>query len=89
MFTSLCRGNLENFNERFNLHNTGFKHSSKYRHCKTLFDFFTKGICKRAKYRVQIIEKIEGYGKSKRGSLDPYLSQNRRAKERECHTRMK
>ena len=42
---------------------------------------FTKGICKDSKYTVQIIEKLEGTGRTERNAIDPAETSKRRARE--------
>ena len=42
-----------------------------------------KGICGGAKYQVQIIEKIETKGRTKRRALDPSYVQKRKAEKTE------
>ena len=64
---------VQKLNEGFNLHKTRFKHPSKHGHWKILFDYFTKGICEGAKYRVQIIAKMECSARTKRAAMDPSL----------------
>ena len=64
---------VQKLNEGFNLHKTSFKHPSKHGHWKILCDYFTKGICEGAKYRVQIIAKMECSARTKRAAMDPSL----------------
>jgi len=71
----------QKLNERINFHKTGFRHPSKHGHCKILSDHFNVGVCKGASYKVQIVEKLEGDGRTSRGSLDPSLTQIRKKKE--------
>ena len=68
-------------NERFNIHKTGFRHPHKHGHCRILSEHFTLGKCKGAKYTVQIIEKLEGNGRTKRGGLDAKSTQLRKSRE--------
>ena len=71
----------QKLNERINFHKTGFRHPTKHGHCKILSDHFNVGMCKGASYKVQIIEKLEGDGRTERGALDPSLTQIRKQKE--------
>ena len=71
----------QKLNERFNLHITGFRHPKKHGHCRVLTEHFTTGKCKGAKYTVQIIEKLEGNGRTERGGLDAKSTQLRKQRE--------
>ena len=44
-------------------HKSGFGHLKKHGHCCILCERFNKGLSKRAKYKVQIVEKLEGCGR--------------------------
>ena len=43
----------------------------KYGTCKILTSHFNTGICKNSTYKVQIIEKLRGDGRTKRKAIDP------------------
>ena len=68
-------------NERFNKHRSGIKNPAKYGTCKILSNHFTKGICKGSKFSVQIIEKLEGSGRTERKAIDKQASVVRRKRE--------
>ena len=60
---------VQKLNERFGWHSSCLLHPSKYSFCRRLTEHFTEGICKNADYSVQIIEKLEGNGRTERGLL--------------------
>lgn len=68
-------------NERFNLHRSHFKYPTHYGYCKRLSNHFSEGLCKNANYSVQIIEKLEGNGRTGRTSLDPQVSSLRKTRD--------
>ena len=49
--------------------------------CRIFVNHFTKGHCKGSGYSVQIIEKLEGNGRTPRGAIDPSFTSKRRARE--------
>lgn len=49
---------------RLNCLRTGYNVLSKYRFCCILSDHFHKGICRNAIYKFQILEKLEGNGRT-------------------------
>lgn len=71
----------QRLNERFNWHRSGFKHPEKYGFCHILSDHFHKGVCKDASYSVQILEKLEGNGRTERNALDPSVTSLRKKRE--------
>ena len=71
----------QKLNERFNCHRSGFKHPDKYGFCHILSDHFNKGVCKDASYSVQILEKLEGNGRTERNALDPSVTSIRKDRE--------
>ena len=68
-------------NERFNLHRSGFRYPANYGYCKRLSNHFSEGLCKNANYHVQIIEKLEGNGRTGRKALDTQVTSLRKARE--------
>ena len=72
---------VQQLNERVNFHMSGLRHPKKHGHCRILTEHFTTGKCKGAKYKVQIIEKLEGNGRTERGGLDAKSTQIRRSRE--------
>lgn len=68
-------------NERFNLHRSGFRYAANYGYCKRLSNHFSEGFCKNANYHVQIIEKLEGNGRTGRKALDSQVTSLRKARE--------
>ena len=67
--------------QRFARHQFNINHPQKPSNCKLLTDHFTKGLCKDAQYSVQIIEKLEGNGRTERDVLDPTKSKLRKERE--------
>ena len=68
-------------NARFNGHRAGIKNPSKNGFCRILSEHFNKGHCKNATYNVQILEKLEGTGRTSRGALDASQTSKRKARE--------
>ena len=68
-------------NERFNLHRSGFRYPANYGYCKRLSNHFSEGLCKNANYSVQIIEKLEGNGRTGRKALDTQVTSLRKTQE--------
>ena len=73
---------VQKLNERFAGHNLGINKPDKYGFCKILSGHFNS-CCKNADYRVQILEKLKGKGRTERGALDASITQIRKAKEKE------
>ena len=46
----------QKLNERLNWHKSGFSYPLKYRHCHVPSDYFDKGMCKEASFKIQMIE---------------------------------
>ena len=63
------------------MHILGIQNPAKYSFCKILSTHFNEGACKNAHYFVQIIEKLEGSGKTSRGAMDPKVKPLRKARE--------
>ena len=62
---------FEKLNEGLSWVKLDFRNLSENRHCKILSNHFWKGLCKDARYRVEIIEKIEGTDRVYRSTMDP------------------
>ena len=77
----------QKLNERFGWHKTCLNNPQKYSFCKILNSHFTSGLCKNAKYEVQILEKLEGSGRTDRNAMD--ISAKPLRKNRELHWMMK
>ena len=60
----------QNLNKRFNWHNPCFRNPTAYSFCKILNTHFSKGYCKDSSYTVNIIEKLEGTGRTERNTMD-------------------
>ena len=71
----------QQLNARFNGHRLGMKNPKKYGTCKILSNHFDKGVCKDSDYTVQVIEKLEGSGRTERHSIDPKITSKRRKRE--------
>ena len=67
--------------ERFGKYRFELKSPEKSGRSRIFVNHFTKGSCKGANYTVQIIEKLEGNGRTKRGAIDPSETSKRRARE--------
>ena len=74
---------VQKLNERFAGHTIGLNKPDKYGFCKILSNHFNVGCCKNSQYHVQILEKLEGNGRTERGALDASKTQERKAKEKE------
>ena len=61
---------VQSLNERSNWHKSGFCHPKKHGHCRILCERLNKELCERAKYKVQIVEKLEGCGRTSRNAVD-------------------
>ena len=73
---------VQKINERLNWHKSGFRNPKKYGYCRVLSEHFHKGLCKNASYIVQILEKIEGNGRTPRGAMDASITSLRKQIER-------
>jgi len=71
----------QKLNERFNWHNTCFNNPKKYSFCKILNSHFNSGLCKDATYEVQILEKLEGSGRTDRNAMDMGAKPLRKSRE--------
>ena len=71
----------QQLNARFNGHRVGMKNPKKYGTCKILSNHFNKGVCKGSHYNVQIIEKLEGTGRTEEEAVDPKVTSSRRKRE--------
>ena len=60
----------QNLNKRFNWHNFCSRNPIAYSFWKILNTHFSKAYCKGSSYTVNIIEKLEGKGRSERNTLD-------------------
>ena len=57
-------------NKRFNWHNSYFRNPTAYSFCKILNTHFSKGYCKDSSYTVNIVEKLEGTGRTERNTMN-------------------
>ena len=73
----------QQLNARFTSHRSGIKQPDKYGTCKRLSNHFNQGVCKGSNYVVQILEKLEGTGRTPGNSIDTSMTCLR--KEREDH----
>ena len=71
----------QNLNKRFNWHNSCFRNPTAYSFCKILNTHFSKGYCKDSSYTVNIIEKLEGTGRTERNTMDFAAKPLRKARE--------
>ena len=60
----------QNLNKIFNWHNCCFRNATAYSFCKILNTHFSKGYCKDVSYTANIIEKLEGTGRTERNTMD-------------------
>ena len=67
--------------ERFGKYRYELNSPEKSGRCRIFANHFTKGSCKDADYTVQIIEKLEGSGRTARNAIDPSETAKRRARE--------
>ena len=72
---------VQKLNERFGWHRSGFKYPDKYGFCEILTKHFLEGLCKDSTYNVQILEKLEGNGRTERGAMDASSTSIRKKKE--------
>ena len=61
---------VQQLNARFTAHRAGIKMPNKHGTCKILSSHFSKGLCKGSNYTVQILEKLEGTGRTDRKCID-------------------
>ena len=80
---------VQKLNERLNWHKSGFRNPKKYGFCRVLSNHFHKGICKGASFTVQILEKLEGNGRTSRNAMDASITSLRKRKEREWMLKMR
>ena len=71
----------QNLNKIFNWHNSCFRNPTAYSFCKILNTHFSKGYCKGSLYTVNIIEKLEGTGRTDRNTVDFSAKSIRTARE--------
>lgn len=71
----------QQLNSRFNGHRAGMKNPKKQTSCKILSHHFNFGVCKDSKYKVQILEKLEGNGRTERGAIDSKITSLRKSRE--------
>ena len=75
------RETSQNLNKRFNWHNSCFRNPTAYSFCKILNTHFSKGYCKDSSYTVNIIENLEGTGRTERNTMDFEAKPLRKARE--------
>ena len=80
---------VQKLNERLNWHKSGFRNPKKYGYCRILSDHFHKGVCRNASFTVQILEKLEGNGRTKRNAMDASITAIRKRKEKEWMLKMR
>ena len=78
---------VQTLNQRYTAHRNGFSNPEKYGVCRILTEHFTSGPCKNSTYKVQILEKIPGNGRTARNAIDATSKKLRR--ERELHWMLK
>ena len=81
VLTSVCREKAQNLDKRFNWHNSCFRNPTAYSFFKILNTHFSKGYCKDSLYTVNIIEKLEGTGRTDRNTMDFAAKPIRKARE--------
>ena len=59
--------------KRLNGDKSGFCYPKINRYCRVICKHFTEGFCKRAKYKVQFVEELEGSERSSRNDIDPLI----------------
>ena len=72
---------VQRLNERFTMHRQGIKSPEKHGTCRILSGHFNKGTCKGSGYTVQILEKLDGDGRTDRRALDPTKTALRKGRE--------
>ena len=78
---------IQGLNQRFSEHRQGIENSSAKSGCKILSEHFNSGHCKGAEYKVRILEKMCGSGRTERGAID--LNARRIRLKRERHWMLK
>ena len=73
----------QQLNIRFATHKASMSRKLKSNSCKWLAEHFSTGICKNAKYSVQIIEKWQGNGRTSHGAFGLVEAVLRRNRETE------
>ena len=81
MLLAICWGTCQKLNERFGWHNTCLLYPQKYSFCKILNRHFNEGHCKGADYKVSILEKLPGSGRTDKGAIDIAVKKLRKARE--------
>ena len=71
----------QNLNKRFNWHNSCFRNPTAYSFRKILNTHFSKGYCEDYSYTVNIIENLEGTGRTERNTMDFAAKPIRKARE--------
>ena len=72
---------VQTLTERFYLHIGGINGTKKQVSCRILTEHFTSGPCNGATWKVQIIEKLEGEGRTKANVPDKSITRQRVARE--------
>ena len=73
---------VQKLNKRFNWQRTGFHQPGKYGFCHIVSDYFHKGIYCNASYSAQLLEKLEGHGRTTNYALDISITSRRKQRER-------
>ena len=71
----------QNFDKRFNWHNSCFRNPIAYSCCKILNTHFSKGYWKDSSYTVNVIEKLEGTRRADRNTMDFVAKPIQKARE--------
>ena len=72
---------INKLNERFNKHDSAFSNNKTTAFCVILTNHFNSGKCKGAKYTVNILEKLDGSGRTERRAMDPESTAYRKQRE--------
>jgi len=72
---------VQTLSTRFSGHRSGIKDPKKYGTCRILTDHFNSGLCRNSDYTVQILEKIDGSGRTNRKAIDVSVSSYRKQRE--------
>ena len=68
----------QSISERFNCHKACLKNPKEYGFYLILSEHFHTGMCKNATHTIQILEKLDGNGRTPRGSLDASITKRKR-----------
>ena len=70
----MLASSIQPINKRLNWHKSDFLHSKKHRHYRVLCEHFNEELWQGEKYKVEIVEKLEGGSRTSRKTIKDDLS---------------